>query len=62
MPPSLCVPCPALPALTAFAPPPARSLTHGGAIATIIDATLGVCALAVGGRVMTANLSIDYLA
>ncbi|NWS65371.1 THEM4 thioesterase, partial [Chunga burmeisteri] len=37
-------------------------LIHGGAIATIIDATLGTCALAVAGRVMTANLSIDYLA
>ncbi|XP_075593513.1 acyl-coenzyme A thioesterase THEM4-like [Balearica regulorum gibbericeps] len=37
-------------------------LTHGGAIAAIIDGTLGTCALAVAGRVMTANLSIDYLA
>ncbi|KAM6112585.1 acyl-coenzyme A thioesterase THEM4-like [Phoenicopterus ruber ruber] len=37
-------------------------LTHGGAIAAIIDSTLGTCALAVAGKVMTANLSIDYLA
>ncbi|NXV25069.1 THEM4 thioesterase, partial [Cepphus grylle] len=37
-------------------------LTHGGAIATIIDSTLGTCALAVVGPVVTANLSIDYLA
>lgn len=37
-------------------------MTHGGAIATIIDSTLGTCALAVAGMVMTANLSIDYLA
>ncbi|NXN06504.1 THEM4 thioesterase, partial [Indicator maculatus] len=36
-------------------------LAHGGAIATIIDATLGICAMAVGGNVVTANLSIDYL-
>ncbi|NXI43183.1 THEM4 thioesterase, partial [Galbula dea] len=37
-------------------------LTHGGAIAAILDATLGTCALAVAGKVVTANLSIDYLA
>ncbi|NWY61082.1 THEM4 thioesterase, partial [Chionis minor] len=37
-------------------------LTHGGAIATIIDSALGTCALAVAGPVVTANLSIDYLA
>ncbi|KAK4807619.1 hypothetical protein QYF61_015965 [Mycteria americana] len=37
-------------------------LTHGGAIAAIIDGALGTCALAVAGKVMTANLSIDYLA
>ncbi|NWZ57265.1 THEM4 thioesterase, partial [Haliaeetus albicilla] len=36
-------------------------LTHGGAITAIIDGTLGTCALAVAGKVMTANLSIDYL-
>uniref|UniRef100_A0A663EQV1 Thioesterase superfamily member 4 n=1 Tax=Aquila chrysaetos chrysaetos TaxID=223781 RepID=A0A663EQV1_AQUCH len=36
-------------------------LTHSGAIAAIIDGTLGTCALAVAGKVMTANLSIDYL-
>ena len=38
------------------------SLTHGGAIAAIIDGALGTCALAVAGTVMTANLSVDYLA
>lgn len=37
-------------------------LTHGGAIATLIDTSLGTLALAVAGRVVTANLSIDYLA
>lgn len=42
--------------------PAATSLTHGGAIAAIINGTLGTCALAVAGKVMTANFSIDYLA
>ncbi|NXN97979.1 THEM4 thioesterase, partial [Rhinopomastus cyanomelas] len=37
-------------------------LIHGGAMATMVDSTLGTCALAVAGRVVTANLSIDYLA
>ncbi|XP_072702813.1 acyl-coenzyme A thioesterase THEM4-like [Ciconia boyciana] len=37
-------------------------LTHGGAIAAIVDGALGTCALAVAGTVMTANLSVDYLA
>ncbi|RMB88256.1 hypothetical protein DUI87_35368 [Hirundo rustica rustica] len=37
-------------------------LTHGGAIATIIDSSLGTLAMAVAGRVVTANLSIDYVA
>ncbi|NXG22676.1 THEM4 thioesterase, partial [Grallaria varia] len=37
-------------------------LTHGGAIATLIDSSLGTLALAVAGRVVTANLSIDYVA
>ncbi|XP_014748916.1 PREDICTED: acyl-coenzyme A thioesterase THEM4 [Sturnus vulgaris] len=37
-------------------------LTHGGAIATLIDTSLGTLALAVAGRVVTANLSIDYVA
>ncbi|XP_030921467.1 acyl-coenzyme A thioesterase THEM4-like [Geospiza fortis] len=37
-------------------------LAHGGAIATLIDTSLGTLALAVAGRVVTANLSIDYLA
>ncbi|NXO86800.1 THEM4 thioesterase, partial [Sitta europaea] len=37
-------------------------LTHGGAIATIVDTSLGTLALALAGRVVTANLSIDYLA
>ncbi|NXR52996.1 THEM4 thioesterase, partial [Hippolais icterina] len=37
-------------------------LMHGGAIATLIDTSLGTLALAVAGRVVTANLSIDYMA
>ncbi|XP_074930935.1 acyl-coenzyme A thioesterase THEM4-like [Phalacrocorax aristotelis] len=37
-------------------------LTHGGAIAAIVDSALGTCAVAVAGKVMTANLSIDYVA
>ncbi|NXM00064.1 THEM4 thioesterase, partial [Tyrannus savana] len=36
-------------------------LTHGGALATLIDSSLGTLALAVAGRVVTANLSIDYV-
>lgn len=52
---------PPSPAL-ALTPCPLPSLTHGGAIATIIDSALGTCALAVAGPVVTANLSIDYLA
>ncbi|XP_035169869.1 acyl-coenzyme A thioesterase THEM4-like, partial [Oxyura jamaicensis] len=35
---------------------------HGGAIATIVDTTLGTCALKAAGSVMTAKLSIDFLA
>ncbi|XP_005414594.1 PREDICTED: acyl-coenzyme A thioesterase THEM4 [Chinchilla lanigera] len=34
--------------------------THGGAIASIIDATVGTCAFRAGGVVMTANLNINY--
>ncbi|XP_068778037.1 acyl-coenzyme A thioesterase THEM4-like [Struthio camelus] len=34
---------------------------HGGSIATIIDSTIGSCAIFVAGRVMTANLSINYV-
>uniref|UniRef100_A0A8C4KNC7 Acyl-coenzyme A thioesterase THEM4 n=1 Tax=Dromaius novaehollandiae TaxID=8790 RepID=A0A8C4KNC7_DRONO len=34
---------------------------HGGSIATIIDSTIGSCAIFVAGRVMTANLSINYM-
>ncbi|XP_041265587.1 acyl-coenzyme A thioesterase THEM4-like isoform X1 [Onychostruthus taczanowskii] len=41
------------------APP---GLAHGGAIATLIDTSLGTLALAVAGRVVTANLNIDYVA
>ncbi|XP_041335611.1 acyl-coenzyme A thioesterase THEM4-like [Pyrgilauda ruficollis] len=37
-------------------------LAHGGAIATLIDTSLGTLALAVAGRVVTANLNIDYVA
>ncbi|KAH1179854.1 acyl-coenzyme A thioesterase THEM4-like isoform X2 [Mauremys mutica] len=33
---------------------------HGGSTATIIDSTIGGCAIFVAGRVMTANLSINY--
>ncbi|XP_054547528.1 acyl-coenzyme A thioesterase THEM4 [Talpa occidentalis] len=33
---------------------------HGGAAATMIDATAGMCAIMVGGIVMTANLNINY--
>ncbi|KAJ7307261.1 hypothetical protein JRQ81_009259 [Phrynocephalus forsythii] len=33
---------------------------HGGSIATILDSVLGVLALCVIGRVMTANLNINY--
>lgn len=35
---------------------------HGGAVASIIDTTLGTCALDAAGVVMTAQLSIDFLA
>lgn len=52
--------CPATLALTVCPCP--RSLTHGGAIAAVVDSALGTCALAVAGKVVTANLSIDYLA
>ncbi|XP_019412437.1 PREDICTED: acyl-coenzyme A thioesterase THEM4 [Crocodylus porosus] len=33
---------------------------HGGSTAAIIDSTIGGCAIFVAGRVMTANLSIDF--
>ncbi|KAL0591077.1 Acyl-coenzyme A thioesterase THEM4 [Plecturocebus cupreus] len=33
---------------------------HGGSIATMVDATLGTCAMIAGGVVMTANLNINY--
>ncbi|XP_077176822.1 acyl-coenzyme A thioesterase THEM4-like [Paroedura picta] len=33
---------------------------HGGSIATILDTTLGGCAMSLMGRVMTANLNINY--
>ncbi|KFO18234.1 Thioesterase superfamily member 4 [Fukomys damarensis] len=38
----------------------APGFTHGGAIATMIDATTGMCAFRAGGVVMTANLNINY--
>ncbi|CAM9789249.1 unnamed protein product [Lampetra fluviatilis] len=46
-------------------PPPARclpnhSLVHGGALAALIDGIAGTCARKVAGRIMTANLNIDY--
>ncbi|XP_060112076.1 acyl-coenzyme A thioesterase THEM4-like isoform X3 [Heteronotia binoei] len=34
--------------------------THGGSIASILDSTLGGCAISLMGRVMTANLSINF--
>uniref|UniRef100_K7FRH0 Acyl-coenzyme A thioesterase THEM4 n=1 Tax=Pelodiscus sinensis TaxID=13735 RepID=K7FRH0_PELSI len=37
-----------------------RGFAHGGSTATIIDSTVGGCAIFVAGRVMTANLSINY--
>lgn len=33
---------------------------HGGAIATMIDSTLGMSAVIAGGSVMTANLNINF--
>lgn len=33
---------------------------HGGSIATILDSTLGGCAMSLMGRVMTAYLNINY--
>ncbi|XP_006168458.1 acyl-coenzyme A thioesterase THEM4 [Tupaia chinensis] len=38
----------------------APGFIHGGAIATMIDATVGMTALIAGGIVMTANLNINY--
>ncbi|XP_054986674.1 acyl-coenzyme A thioesterase THEM4 isoform X1 [Sorex araneus] len=38
----------------------APGFLHGGAIATMIDATVGASALMAGGIVMTANLNINY--
>ncbi|XP_053134602.1 acyl-coenzyme A thioesterase THEM4-like isoform X3 [Hemicordylus capensis] len=35
-------------------------LAHGGSIATILDSTLGGCAITIVGKVMTANLNINY--
>ncbi|XP_030043651.1 acyl-coenzyme A thioesterase THEM4 [Microcaecilia unicolor] len=35
-------------------------LTHGGAIATIVDTTSGACAICTLGKVKTANLNINY--
>ncbi|XP_062820998.1 acyl-coenzyme A thioesterase THEM4 [Anolis carolinensis] len=33
---------------------------HGGSIATVLDTTLGILAMSIAFRVMTANLSINY--
>ncbi|XP_048364213.1 acyl-coenzyme A thioesterase THEM4-like isoform X2 [Sphaerodactylus townsendi] len=33
---------------------------HGGSIATMLDSTLGGCAILAAGRVMTANLNVNY--
>ncbi|XP_075464191.1 acyl-coenzyme A thioesterase THEM4 [Ascaphus truei] len=38
----------------------AQGLTHGGCIATIIDTAAGTCALYNIGKVMTANLNVNY--
>ncbi|XP_034510197.1 acyl-coenzyme A thioesterase THEM4 isoform X2 [Ailuropoda melanoleuca] len=38
----------------------ASGFLHGGAIATMMDSTLGVCALTAGGVAMTANLNINF--
>ncbi|KAM4861638.1 acyl-coenzyme A thioesterase THEM4 isoform 2-T2 [Thomomys bottae] len=38
----------------------APGFIHGGAIASIIDATVGMCASRTEGFVMTANLNINY--
>ncbi|XP_012667212.1 acyl-coenzyme A thioesterase THEM4 isoform X1 [Otolemur garnettii] len=38
----------------------APGFLHGGAIATMIDATLGMTAIMAGGIVMTANLNINF--
>ncbi|ELV10727.1 Thioesterase superfamily member 4 [Tupaia chinensis] len=47
--------------LSAIVVPWARvGFIHGGAIATMIDATVGMTALIAGGIVMTANLNINY--
>lgn len=35
-------------------------LVHGGALAALIDGIAGTCARKVAGRIMTANLNIDY--
>ncbi|XP_072283858.1 acyl-coenzyme A thioesterase THEM4 [Pyxicephalus adspersus] len=37
-----------------------RGFTHGGCIATIIDATVGTGAVYNSGHAMTANLNINY--
>ncbi|KAM6434961.1 acyl-coenzyme A thioesterase THEM4-like isoform 1-T1 [Liasis olivaceus] len=33
---------------------------HGGSLATLLDSTLGGCAICVNRRVMTANLTVNY--
>ncbi|CAK7297687.1 Acyl-coenzyme A thioesterase THEM4 [Vulpes lagopus] len=38
----------------------APGFLHGGAIATMIDSTLGMCAILTGGIAMTANLNINF--
>lgn len=35
-------------------------MMHGGCIATVIDTVTGTCALLICGKVMTANLNINY--
>ncbi|XP_078524458.1 acyl-coenzyme A thioesterase THEM4-like [Lissotriton helveticus] len=36
------------------------SMMHGGCIATVIDIIAGTCALLIYGKVMTANLNVNY--
>jgi acyl-coenzyme A thioesterase PaaI-like protein len=33
---------------------------HGGAIATILDSVMGICAIYSGYKSQTANLTVDY--
>ena len=41
-------------------PPIVTRFLHGGAVATMIDATVGMSAMRAEGLVMTANLNINF--